>query len=497
MAFFRRLTAKKLVLTVAALAVIGLSFGGLSTEAFATTAKQTTTKHKSTAHKSTAHKSTSHKAPAKKTASKKSAKHHKTASAPANDAVGNPKYASLVMDADTGQIISQANPDKLLYPASLTKMMTLLLTFEAIEDGTLRLRDRIPVSQHAASMQPSRLDLPAGSTIRTEDAIYAVVTKSANDIAVALAERVGGNEARFVNMMNNRARSIGMTHTAFANACGLHSPAQVTTARDMAILARYIIKRYPNYYQYFSTRNFSYLGVTYRNHNHLMERYKGMDGFKTGFINPSGFNLVASAVRGHHRLIGVVFGGRSAVSRDNHMAKLMDEAFATYESPAIAQNGRQPVLASIAPLPAPSFTKEAPADGNDAQWAQLRPMLQNKPFSESLDPSQAAAVDGIRKENTAAAAQRGNAQPMPSPTVNRGWSIQIGAYASPTQTDAAVKQALNLLPRAYANGSAQIVPLRTNNGTVYRGRISGYTREEALQACRYIKSCLPVSPQAY
>jgi D-alanyl-D-alanine carboxypeptidase len=500
MAFFRVQTATRFILALGALAVIGLCLNAPA--AAATTPDRKPAVHKTTAKKThTAHKKTTHKTH-KKTAHK--ARHRPVATYTA----ANPRYAALVMDADTGVIFSQVNPDKQLYPASLTKLMTLLIAFEAIEDGSLRLRDRIPISQHAASMAPSRLDLPAGSTIATEDAIYAIVTKSANDIATALAERIGGNEARFVNLMNNRARSLGMSHTSFANASGLPNSAQVTSARDMALLARYIVKRYPRYYRYFSTREFSYLGVTYRNHNHLMERYPGMDGFKTGFINASGFNLVASAVHGHHRLIGVVFGGNSAASRDSHMEKLLNEAFAKYDAaPAVAHNGQQrpPVLASIAPLPASSgFAREAQ---EDAQWAELRPMLQNRAFSDmvgqgDVDPAAAARIETGMLAVTAQRHLAGNANPAANavraaPPIHGGWSIQIGAFSTLEQTNRAVQQALNTLPRAYAYGAPRIVPLKTNNGTIYRGRISGYSRDEAIQACRYIRSCLPVSPQAY
>ncbi|MBU0800737.1 MAG: D-alanyl-D-alanine carboxypeptidase, partial [Alphaproteobacteria bacterium] len=235
-------------------------------------------------------------------------------------AEANPRYASFVMDADTGQVLHQSNADKSLHPASLVKMMTLSMAFDELAAGRLSLRDRITVSKHAASMVPSKLNIPAGGTISVEDAIYALVTKSANDIAVAMGEKIGGTESQFAAMMTRKAREIGMTRTTFKNASGLHNQQQVSSARDMAKLARYIIKNYPQYYTYFSTKEFSYKGNSYHNHNRLMSSYKGMDGMKTGFIGPSGFNLVASAVRNDRRLIGVVFGGRTAASRNAHMA---------------------------------------------------------------------------------------------------------------------------------------------------------------------------------
>lgn len=239
----------------------------------------------------------------------------------------NPKYASIVIDGETGAVISEKYADKKLHPASLTKVMTLLLLFEAMESGRVRLNDKIMISQHAAAQQPSKIGLPAGSSIRVEDAILALVTKSANDISVAIAEHLAGTESRFAERMTYRAQTIGMTKTVFKNAHGLHHPSQITSARDMATLARYVIYRYPNYYRYFSTKQFTYRGKTYTNHNRLMQTYPGMDGFKTGFINASGFNLIASAKKNDKRLIGVVFGGRSWKTRNDHMAELLNAGF--------------------------------------------------------------------------------------------------------------------------------------------------------------------------
>ncbi len=240
---------------------------------------------------------------------------------------GNPKYASIVMDADTGMVIQQNYADAIRHPASLTKMMTIMILFEYLDSGQISLKDRIPISAKAAAASPSKIGLPAGSTIRVEDAILALVTKSANDIAVAVAEFMAGTEPRFAKAMTDRARDIGMEKTVFRNASGLPEPKQVTTARDMAKLARYILVRYPHHYHYFGTKQFTYRGTTYGNHNKLMLSYKGMDGFKTGYINASGFNLVASAKRDGRRLIGVVFGGRTSASRNAHMADILNQGF--------------------------------------------------------------------------------------------------------------------------------------------------------------------------
>ena len=241
------------------------------------------------------------------------------------------------MDADSGMILSQRYADKTLHPASLTKMMTLLMVFEALDRGDIRKNNRIRMSKRAASMVPSKLGLPAGSSIKIEDAVYALVTKSANDVAVAVAEHIGGSESKFAAMMTARARTIGMNKTRFRNASGLHNKYQVSSARDMAKLARYILQRYPHYYRYFSTKSFTYRGKTYRSHNRLMSSYKGMDGFKTGYINASGFNLVASANQNGRRLIGVVFGGRTSKSRNAHMAEILDAGFSKASRTRIAR----------------------------------------------------------------------------------------------------------------------------------------------------------------
>ena len=249
----------------------------------------------------------------------------------------NNKYSSIVIDAETGAILAQANPDKVLHPASLTKLMTLALTFEALEKGTLRANQRITVSRRAASMSPSKLGLKAGETIRVQDAVNAVITKSANDMAVTLAEAVAGSEPAFTRQMNARAASIGMNRTRFMNASGLPNAQQVSTARDMAKLARHMITVQARYYPLFNRKSFSYAGKTYRNHNRLLESYAGMDGMKTGYVNASGFNLVASAKRGNSRLIAVVFGGQTANSRNLHMASLLDGGFATMSNIRLAQ----------------------------------------------------------------------------------------------------------------------------------------------------------------
>ncbi|MCD6047222.1 MAG: putative D-alanyl-D-alanine carboxypeptidase [Gammaproteobacteria bacterium] len=237
------------------------------------------------------------------------------------------KTASLVLDYNTGKVLYQQNPNILVHPASLTKMMTLYLAFQKLQANQLSLQQRFRVSSYAASKAPSKLGLKAGQYVSVEDLILGVVTRSANDAATVLAEGIGGSEPKFVAMMNQQASALGMAHTIFYNASGLPNPKQYTTAADMALLGKALLQKQPRYYGYFSTRSFMFGGQVIRSHNHLLDWYQGADGIKTGFVNASGFNLVASAMRNNRRLIGVIFGASSAKARDRHMASLLDRCF--------------------------------------------------------------------------------------------------------------------------------------------------------------------------
>jgi D-alanyl-D-alanine carboxypeptidase len=525
----------------------------------------------------------------------------------------NPKYASIVVDAGTGAVISQRNANKSLHPASLTKVMTLLLLFDAMERGEVRLSDKIMISQRAANAAPSKLGLPAGSSIRVEDAILAMVTKSANDISIAVGEHLGGgSEDRFATRMTHRARGLGMTNTTYKNAHGLHNPAQVTTARDQAILARYVIARYPHYYRYFSTKQFTYRGKTYTNHNRLMSSYPGMDGFKTGFINASGFNLIASAKNGNQRLIGVVFGGRSWKSRNDHMAEILDAAFTSRGTPVgeirTAQIDAAPRAVAKAPTPPPSkpvrevevalappsattttaAVSSANAEAeNDEQFyiVQYADSAAANSSSQNILAEQVSAIapsapeaqiamapiqprpdtdDAIRNVRSAinsgeysevtgqgdydtittrrietgllaAAVYKGEAQyqkasattsakatstasnivldpeqnlALPSPSTYQPaalhtprvatadlWSVQIGAYTSRVAADDALRRAQTKLPSNLAHAGTIVVPLKTGEGMLFRGRLVGLTQAQASEACRHFRDCLPLAPQ--
>jgi D-alanyl-D-alanine carboxypeptidase len=236
----------------------------------------------------------------------------------------NPPYASIVVDVNSGAVMQSSNPDSPRHPASLTKIMTLYLLFERLEQGKIKLSTELPVSAHAAAQAPSKLGLKPGDTIRVETAIRAIVTKSANDVAVILAEAIGGDEPTFARMMTEKARALGMTQTTYRNASGLPDDQQITTARDQATLGRAIQDRFPNYYRYFATRTFEYRGHAIRNHNHLLGEVDGVDGIKTGYIHDSGFNIVTSVRRANHHILAVVFGGRTANARDARIRGLIE-----------------------------------------------------------------------------------------------------------------------------------------------------------------------------
>ena len=238
------------------------------------------------------------------------------------------RYAAVVMDADSGAVLHGERSTARRYPASLTKMMTLYLIFERLRSGKYKLTTRMKVPHRATLQPPSRLGVKRGSTITVRDAIRALVVKSANDVATTVAYHVAGSERKFAKVMNRKARQLGMHRTSFRNASGLWHSQQWTTARDMARLARALMRNFPQYYSYFSLKSFKFRGRTYRSHNRLLRRYSGADGLKTGYISKSGFNLAFSAVRKGRRLITVVMGGRTARSRDRQVAKLTDRVFA-------------------------------------------------------------------------------------------------------------------------------------------------------------------------
>ncbi len=278
------------------------------------------------------------------------------------------KHAAFVLDANTGAVLYQDDADERRHPASLTKMMTLYLTFETIEQGRMTMSSRVVMSEAAASAAPSKLGLEPGEDLSVRDAILALITKSANDVASALAEKIGGNEANFVRLMNAKARELGMTKTNFENPSGLPDPAQVTSARDIVTLGLRLQDDFPQYYPMFATRSFKFSGKSHRNHNTLMNNFSGIDGIKTGYTRASGFNLVSSVKRSGRHVVAAVFGGSSAASRNAEMRTLLTRAL-TKASPV---KTRKPQPALIAKLKSEPKRAERPAKAKTAAVAQAQ-----------------------------------------------------------------------------------------------------------------------------
>lgn len=281
-------------------------------------------------------------APARKKTIKSAVK-RKALSAPkrVSSMAESPRYAAAVVDASSGQVLYQVDGGGLRHPASLTKMMTLYLLFDAMKKGRVSLDTMFPVSTKAASAAPTNINLTAGDRITVKTAIESLVVRSANDSAMVVAEGIGGSQEGFAQMMNRKARQLGMTSTQFYNPSGLPDARQVTTAYDMARLGIALKRDFPEYYHYFSIREFTYRGQNYTGHNRLLGRYPGADGIKTGYTNASGFNLVTSARRGGTRLVAVVLGGTTAGARDQRMMDLLDRTFAAKAGGGGSQTGRK------------------------------------------------------------------------------------------------------------------------------------------------------------
>ncbi len=378
------------------------------------------------------------------------------------------RRAELVIDATTGRILHEVNGTATRHPASLTKMMTLYLTFQALEAGRLRLDTPLPVSKTAAAQPASKLGLRVGQTIRVQDAILALVTESANDASVVLAEAIGGSVRGFASMMNLQAKALGMRQTVFQNPNGLPDPNQITSARDMAMLGYALIQHYPGFYPFFSRRTFEYKGVIHDNHNHLMKQYPGMDGIKTGYIRASGFNLVASAQRGETRLIGVVFGGSSTASRNETMRRLLDAGFG-------AIRGTDSALAEL-PLPTktPSSSTEPRVRRKSAGGRYIyttpnttTPVTAPTPPSSPFGPPTPPPGQRPASEDSAG-----------------GWSIQVGAYSDIDTAQKALRTMALSLSSMLSGTEQSLQKLTMSDGSVvYRARFTGLEQITARQAC--------------
>ncbi len=450
-------------------------------------------------------------------------------------AVAAPKYAGIVVDAKTGKVLYSEDPDGLRYPASLTKMMTLYLTFEALEAGRIRLDSTVPVSANAAKEPPSKLGVRAGGSLTVDQAIRALVTRSANDIATALGEFLGGSEDRFGQIMTSKARALGMTRTTYRNAHGLPNTAQMTTARDQARLGIALRQHFPQYYHYFGIRSFAFGKQVIGNHNRLVGTVKGVDGIKTGYTRAAGSNLATSAELDGRSIVAVVLGGRSSAARDATMRKLVAEylpkASRGGNSNLIAQSAPSaPVALPTAPVRSEPAVSEArqmaaldlppagPRPGaryNEQPAASIAPAAsayagesaQKKVINQVMDSAMASAaaiptpapefIPERREEVAVVRSSKPSVDQVTTastkaskPTVStpEGWVIQIGA--SPDQ-----KMAQDLLQNAQDKGGQVLRSAKpftvafTNNGEqMYRARFGGFDdQKKAVDACNMLK----------
>ena len=472
-------------------------------------------------------------------------RHHRAAPA------YNPPYAALVVDANTGAVLHASNAEAQRHPASLTKIMTLYLLFEQLDAGRIKLSTELEASPHSAAQAPSKLGLKPGETISVDTAIRAVVTKSANDVAVMIAEKIGGDEAGFARLMTRKAHALGMKGTRYVNASGLPDDDQVTTAHDQVLLGRAIQERFPKYYRYFTTRSFTFRGRTIRNHNKLLGSVEGVDGIKTGYIRASGFNLVSSVHRGGRHIVAAVFGGRSGASRDARMRELiasyMPKASTKHTAPPVIDRDGpdlppkrpEPLVASAAPdatpvaipaakpvvLPEPAARPEPTREPT----ASVRPL----PPPGSTAPIKAITVKTVtvRPAQTGSGGPLGipamsppakgakittvktvKTEPAPSPQPShettasarlalaaddsqslsakpRGnWIIQIGAF----DAEADAKQRLSLAQdkggKALRNADPFTEKVERGSKTLYRARFAGFVEKtQAEDACKHLR----------
>lgn len=379
------------------------------------------------------------------------------------------RYASIIVDAESGRVLAANNADQVVHPASLTKIMTLYMAFDALKRNQLSLQQPIRVSAHASAMLPSKLGLRPGETLTVEQAVLALVTKSANDAAAALAEAMEGTEADFARAMTQRARALGMSQTTFANASGLPDARQVTSARDMAMLALAMLRDHPRQYRYFATSEFVFRGTVHHNHNRLLGAYDGVDGIKTGFINASGFNLVASAQRDGRRVIGVVFGGSTGRSRDAHMVSLLDDGFRMLG----VGGGR----GSDAPLVRVADQKKAPPSKVDAvkeAAGQSKAKAKPGPSADELERQAIEAAGG------------------------RGWAVQVGVFKTQAQAEKAVADAFRMAPKSTSTAASDVAPVKTAEGKRFRARLQNLSPAQAKTLCDDLKrqkqACQPIQP---
>ncbi len=388
------------------------------------------------------------------------------------------KYASIVVDARSGEVLYAKRADAPRYPASITKVMTLYLAFEALASGKIRLDDAVVFSPRAAAQSPTKLGVRAGDSITVSEAMQGMVTRSANDAAVAMAEKLGGTEQRFAALMTLRAQELGMASSHFVNASGLPDSRQITTARDIAILSRAVMRDYPQYYRLFSTKDFQFRGQSIRNHNGLLYRMDGVDGLKTGFTNASGFNLAVSAVRNNRRLIAVVMGGPTTATRDKIAEGLLLTGFDVMtrrtrgEQITVAQNYFEPP--QLADQPAPSMA-QGDTEVRIALVSTTPPTRTSK--IRIVAPGATPKLSGKTKK-----------------TAGGRWTIQVGTFGN--RADA--RDQLAIVGRRFGSHVDDARAIAEKDDGKYRARFAGLSEADAKGACRALKArkqpCVVMSP---
>lgn len=453
----------------------------------------------------------------------------------AAQASANPRYAAYVMDAKTGQVLFSRNGDAERYPASLTKMMTLYMLFEAMESGRVAKSTPIPITAKAAAEPPTKIGLRAGATITAENAIYALVTRSANDISTAVGEFLGGSEQNFARLMTTKARQLGMNGTTFQNAHGLPNPRQVTTARDMAILGIALREHFPQYYSYFGTREFTLGKQRFGNHNRVLGRVRGADGIKTGYIRSSGFNLVSSVQDDGRSIVAVVMGGRTARTRDDHMVELirahLPRASRGSKQMLVARGATSQIVASAASpqqlpqtIDAPQFRPAMSAEPAPMELA-LAPTSSPQPSMPQIAPAPAAAPVAATREGTDEVAERIQLafagavpssrptppSPVPSQSVPAalnaikeqanvdpvqtastqasGWVIQVASMPSEREANSFLASAKSRASNVLGGAEPFTETFQHNGRTYYRARFSGFSdKDQAWDACGSLKN---------
>ncbi|RUV56688.1 D-alanyl-D-alanine carboxypeptidase [Mesorhizobium sp. M5C.F.Ca.IN.020.29.1.1] len=421
------------------------------------------------------------------------------------------RSAAIVIDAKTGKVLYSSNADGRRYPASLTKMMTLYLAFEAMANGKISKNSRVVFSANAAAEPPTKLGVRRGGAITVETAILSMVTKSANDSATALGELLGGNEANFAHMMTAKARALGMKGTVFRNAHGLPNPGQFTTARDMAVLGIALREHFPQYYGYFSQRSFLYGRRRINGHNRLLGRIKGVDGIKTGYTRASGYNLVSSVDDGDRRIVAVVIGGKSGGSRDNQMAALirtyMPKASSRGSGMLVAKaGGGNPIsaLAKVflpkrdAPTPDSRPDDDAPDDDaiaslveeTDPAVEEATPVVQTRPVSQTkkVDTVAAATADDVATARVAAAyAEPAAVDPVNTASVPSGWAVQVASSPKQSEAQALLDETSKQAPSILADATGFTVAFEKDGVTYYRARFGFGSKTAAWKACNALK----------